>query len=582
MGKRFALLVGMTAYTDERLEVTTSNQDIRALVERLRDPKNGRFDRVVPLVNQTALDLQLGIASFFEQITEADDFVLVHFAGHSLIHHQNIYLATTDTFTEEYLDATTVEVDFLRRRLSASPAQQLVLLDCGFSRIGATDRHSNGFDMLAEAFQANNRAVVIAPQLTGALVDGLQGPADGDGDGTITMAELGAYIQSQLPEANPPVIVSNEAVAGLALAFCTPLKTAVPMAATVSAQAAAEAAPLVPPLSPPPVEKAAPISKRQRYGLVALLLLLLLTAFGLYGVSNGLFSSAGVSSPESSATAAVPAILPLATETPTATQTKAATETAVVTRASTGSTTASTVSVTSTGSVTETVEATASPVSTATPTATPTATAKPTATQTPTTEPTATHSPTPEPTSEPVPMTIAARRAFLRAGPGINYRILDFPDRGTAVSVLARNGDSSWYNVVLADGRRGWLHVDVLGADDENAFAGISAAATIPVPTDDFYDAVPTVVDDGLRVQVSHTYVGTRGDNAIFQARLLPETELIQPTYPNGQELGLGLLTVLFNRVGEGEYASEQVELCMVSEAGVAFYCETVFARKSW
>ena len=567
MGKRFALLVGMTAYTDDRLEATTSKQAVRALIAQLRDPENGRFDRVVPLINQTALDLQLGIASFFEQATEPDDLVLVYFAGHSLIHHQNIYLATTDTFTEAYLDATTVEIDFLRRRLNASPAQQLVLFDCGVGRVGATDRHSDGFAMLAEAFQAKNRAVMIAPQLTEAVLTGLQGAADRDGDGTITVAELGAYLQSQRPAANQPLIVHDETVAGLALASCTAVKTAVPAAAMVSAEAAAEAVPLLPPLAPSPAAGALPATNRQRYGWMALLLLLLFAAFGLYALSNGLFTRDGTPPPEPSTTTAVPAIIPQTTETATATQTKAATETAVATRASTSSATAS-----------PTNTATVPPVSTATPSAT----ATPTSTKTPTPAPTTTPSPTPAPTSVPVPMTIAARRAFLRAGPDINYRILDFPDRGTAVSVIARNGDSSWYNVVLADGRRGWLHVDVLAAADENAFADISIAATIPVPSDDFYDPVLTASDDALNLQVSHIYVGTRGENASFQARLLPETELIQATYPEGQTLGLGVLTAIFQRVSEGEYASEQVELCMVSETGVAFYCETVSARKSW
>ena len=209
----------MTAYPDDRLNVTTSSQAIRTLVERLRDPENGRFDRVVPLLNQTALDLQLGIASFFEQEMEPGDLVLFYFAAHSLIHHQNVYLATTDTFTEEYLDATTVEIDFVRRRLNGSPAQQVVILDCHFSRIGATDRHTDGFEMLAQALQAKNRAVLIAPERTSALLEGLQGAADSNQDGTITFAELCAYVQSQLAaEAPPPTIATQDDLDSVALA----------------------------------------------------------------------------------------------------------------------------------------------------------------------------------------------------------------------------------------------------------------------------------------------------------------------------------------------------------------------------
>ncbi len=320
MSKRFALLVGMTAYPDDRLTVTTSSYDIRTLIEQLRDPENGRFDRVVPLLNQTALDLQLGIASFFEQEMQPDDLVLFYFAGHSLIHHQNIYLATTDTFTEEYLDATTVEIDFVRRRLNASPAQQVVLLDCNFSLIGATDRHIDGFGMLAKAFQAENRAVLIAPQLTGPLVDGLQGAADSDQNGIITFAELCIYMQSQLPEeAASPTIATTDDLDSMVLASCAAEKTAVSIPT---------------PAPSPATETVPPASTRRRTGIIALILLLLLTVFGVYAVSSGLFSGDGsvASEPAPSATTAVIAIAPEASETPSPTATAEVEKTAVATK----------------------------------------------------------------------------------------------------------------------------------------------------------------------------------------------------------------------------------------------------------
>ena len=177
-------------------------------------------------------------------------------------------------------------------------------------------------------------------------------------------------------------------------------------------------------------------------------------------------------------------------------------------------------------------------------------------------------------------MEIVAQQAFLRAGPGINYRILDFPEQGTAVTIIARNEDSTWYNALLEDGSSGWLHVDVLAADDEDAFDNISPAATIPVPVNEFYDPILTPSGNSLSVQAYHTYVGTYGDTARFEARLLPETDLVQPTYLSGQDLGLGLLIVEFNRVGEGAYTSEQVELCMVAANGTSFPLRNVFSPK--
>ncbi|PID85423.1 MAG: hypothetical protein CSB13_08015 [Chloroflexi bacterium] len=179
-------------------------------------------------------------------------------------------------------------------------------------------------------------------------------------------------------------------------------------------------------------------------------------------------------------------------------------------------------------------------------------------------------------------MEIVAQRAFLRAGPGINYRILEYPIQGTAVTAIAHNGNRTWFNVLLDAGTTGWLHHEVLEADDSTAADNIPVAATIPVPVDEFYDPFLSVSGDSLSLQVYHTYVGTQGDTAYFEARLLPETNLVAPTYLNSQELGLGLLIVEFNRVAAGEYFSEEIEVCMVSQVGTPFFCETYPARKSW
>jgi hypothetical protein len=294
-------------------------------------------------------------------------------------------------------------------------------------------------------------------------------------------------------------------------------------------------------------------------GLAALLLLLLLAA-GFYAANRGVFTNGGQAA---AAPTAVPAQAAVPTDALAPTDEPTATETAVPS-----------LSATIAAAKTETVTETAVPSRTSAPTHTVTPTRTP--------SPTATPTETPSPTPEPVPVNVVAQQAFLRAGPGINYRILAFPAQGTAVTVIARNSDATWFNVVLADGSSGWLYQDVIAPEDEADFAGIPVAATIPVPTNDFYDPVVVPADDSLTAQVGHTYVGTFGDDAQFQARLLPETDLIQPTYLNGQELGIGLLTVTFNRVADGAYTSNQVEFCMVSADGAASYCETFPARKSW
>jgi hypothetical protein len=152
------------------------------------------------------------------------------------------------------------------------------------------------------------------------------------------------------------------------------------------------------------------------------------------------------------------------------------------------------------------------------------------------------------------------------------------------VTVLGRTESGEWYNVQLADGRTGWVYSEMVESPAEASPTEIPVVGTLPAAANEFYDFVPQFTDEGVTISVGHVYVGTAGPEGTFQATLLPETSLIQTIYENGQELGLGDFIVHFVRVGEEppEYTSTAVQLCMVSTAGVAFYCETFPLRWVW
>ncbi|MCA9969352.1 MAG: SH3 domain-containing protein, partial [Anaerolineales bacterium] len=213
---------------------------------------------------------------------------------------------------------------------------------------------------------------------------------------------------------------------------------------------------------------------------------------------------------------------------------------------------------------------TPAPPATATITPTPSVTSTPTVT------------PTPSATPTPIPMQITAEAAFLRAGPGVNYKIIAFPLQGAGVTAVARNSDATWYNVILEDDTSGWIYNDVVRPDDTAVGPTLPLAATIPAPLNEFYDFSAQDNGNTLVVQVYHVYVGTRGEDAFLRARLLPETDQVQPSYLNGDDLGLGLRIVAFSRTGSAPYTSTGVEFCMVDTTGEAFYCQTFPIRKEW
>lgn len=557
MAKHVALLVGWTEYGDDRLTAPHDDAALAALAEALRQPQHGRFDSVHLLLEQTAVDAQLTIAAFLEQPHDPDDLLLLHLSGHCLFVGEEIVLAASDTFSEPYLDATVIQAEFIRRRLRQCPARVLLVLDVVYSRADAAPE-PEAEKLLERAFAAPEYPLLFASRpadqphpstsLTQALTDGVKNQAaDSDGNGRLTLREWFSHAAQQTPAARQRSAAEQMewVITAVSPALLNP---PIPSAPAASA--------------PPPTQ--AKYSPLLALGLLALLLLLF---GGLYTLSNR--PAASATDPTSAgqlalvgetATATSPA-----TPQPSPTATLQATPQASPTSPQPPATRDQT---TPQATLTQpaTAAATATPMPTSTPTPTPTPTATPTTTATP----------------APIPMEIVAEAAFLRTGPGINYRIISYPVRGTGVTAVARNSDATWYNVILPDGQTGWIYTDVVRPDDAAAAAGLPLAATIPNPANEFYDFARQDSGQTLIAQVYHVYIGTAGQEAFLRARLLPETDQVQPNYLNGTRLGFGLFLVEFARSGATPYRSSQVEFCMVDSAGNPFFCQTFPAVKEW
>lgn len=623
MSRRLALLIGNVYYQDGRLHAPVSGKTFTALADALESSAAG-FDEVFVSVNKPAVELQLAIAEFLEMSQAPDDVLLLYFAGHALYHQARPYLACADTFTASYLDATTIQADYVRRRFSLHPSRhKLVLLDCSTSPLLGGDKLPQDDGWLGQAFQAGGVQVVAAARpytpdapphstLTPALVEAIRAnqirlDAAGLAAAVAWLSQIAAPPAAEMPaaEAESPAAEAEmpvdevETATGEAVvetpAVVTETDTVMSAEAAADADAAADAevvalfeaaaatetatldekAPVAaavetpaatadgPPIGPESeaVEPAMmvrvgeatavpPSPPRQfpkRAAAAALVILLLLLVAG--GLSRRGFFSPTAVAPAPTPTTAVVAALPTDAPTPSPTSTTALP--------------AATATATTTAATGQNAEAT----NTAVPAA-----ASPSPTPSPT--PVVTQSPTP------VAVQIVRQLVYMRSGPAINFRIVDYLTQGTAVTVLGRTESGEWYNVQLADGRIGWINSQMVAAAGEAP--EIPLVGTIPAPADEFYNFVAQRTDDGLTITVGHVYAGTAGPEGTFLVRLLPETDLIQPTYENGRALGLGDFVVNFARTGEGAYTSTAVQLCMVSPAGVEFFCETFPLRREW
>lgn len=134
---------------------------------------------------------------------------------------------------------------------------------------------------------------------------------------------------------------------------------------------------------------------------------------------------------------------------------------------------------------TATAEATLAPQRTdaAQPTDAPQATEAVAATVTPLPTDTPPPTSTQRPTSTPVPqLVLTSNGVNLRSGPSTAHDAIGTVGSEDALLVLARNHDSSWYNVQLADGTRGWVAASVAELSAGVDVQSVPIAATLPAP----------------------------------------------------------------------------------------------------
>jgi uncharacterized protein YgiM (DUF1202 family) len=73
---------------------------------------------------------------------------------------------------------------------------------------------------------------------------------------------------------------------------------------------------------------------------------------------------------------------------------------------------------------------------------------------------------TPAPAPAPVPTgvtaTVASLRLNVRQGPGVTYNVTTVLEQGRVVTVIARNQLTTWVQISLADGTKGWVYAPLL------------------------------------------------------------------------------------------------------------------------
>ena len=227
MSGRYALVIGNTQYTDPGLaKLTAPGKDARDFARVLETREICGFDDVQVLLDQPEPVVREAIEGFFEE-KKPDDLLILYFSGHGVRdEYGSLYLAVTNT-NRSRLRATAIKSDFIRELMDQSRSRrQVLILDCCNSGAFAqgTKAATGGSIGTASAFEGTGygRVVLTASDatqfawegdkvigtvenslFTHFLVKGLQGEADSDGDGRITIDELYDYAYGEIVNITP-------------------------------------------------------------------------------------------------------------------------------------------------------------------------------------------------------------------------------------------------------------------------------------------------------------------------------------------------------------------------------------------
>src|SRR5215207_1032089 len=226
MSGKYALIIGNTEYTDPGLaQLTAPGKDAEDFARVLKEKDLGAFDLVNVLVNEPSSSVIEAIDEFFDQ-KKPDDMLVLYFSGYGIRDEiGSLYLAFKNTIRSR-LRSTAVKSDYIREAMDQSRSKrQVVILDCCNS--GAfpqgTKAEVGGAMGITVAFQGYGRFVLTASDatqfawegdkvigettqnslFTHFLVKGLEGEADSDGDGKITVDELYDFAYGQISRVTP-------------------------------------------------------------------------------------------------------------------------------------------------------------------------------------------------------------------------------------------------------------------------------------------------------------------------------------------------------------------------------------------
>lgn len=244
-GQRYAVIIGIGAYQDERLNLSYTVNDAQGLYDVLTDPKYGAIPREnVQLLlseNATTVNIKKSIGTWLRRAAKEEDTVIIYYSGHGAPEGDETYWVTYDADIDD-LYSTALSNRAISDMLGRISAKRLItFLDSCYS--AATVNRSNQSRSIPteipwEKFTGEGRIVISASNgkelsleldeykhgiFTYYLLEGLKGQADRNEDAVIEVEEIWDFLRKQVRDKarsegnNQTPVFQGNMTAGIAL-----------------------------------------------------------------------------------------------------------------------------------------------------------------------------------------------------------------------------------------------------------------------------------------------------------------------------------------------------------------------------
>ena len=243
-GQRYAVIIGIGAYQDERLNLSYTVNDAQGLYDLLTDPLYGAIpkENVQLLLSEEATTANIRKAlNALRRKATPDDTVIIYYSGHGAPEEDQTYWVTYDADIDDLLSTALSSNDIADMLDRISSKQLITFLDSCYSAATVKRTHQSRSlptEIPWDKFTGEGRVIISASNgkelsleldeykhgvFTYYLLEGLKGKADKNEDGYVEVEEIWDFVKRQVQdkaraEGNKQTpILQGELSAGIAL-----------------------------------------------------------------------------------------------------------------------------------------------------------------------------------------------------------------------------------------------------------------------------------------------------------------------------------------------------------------------------